>query len=105
MDDLTTHLATMTRPRLLVSAARFGLDDYNRLPALRRLLGVEHLPPQGEILSRLLALEEAQDSLRRDGSAAYRVARHVAVLVALMAEAQMAQPVMKAEVIPLRAVA
>lgn len=102
MDDLTAQIATLTRPRLLVSAARFGLDDYNRLPALRRLLGLDELPSRTEILSRLLVLEEAQDTMRRTNSAAYRVARHVAVLVALMAEAQ---PRPQAEIIPLRAVA
>ena len=97
MSEIIATLHAITRPRLLINAARFGLDDYRRLPALRRLLGVEELPHREIIIARLLELEGEMEAKRRHATADYRVARHVALVVALMWEAQQ---LTQAEVIP-----
>lgn len=97
MREIIANLSAITRPQLLITAARFGLDDYRRLPALRRLLGVEDLPRTPVILARLLEMEAELESKRRHSTADYRVARHVALLVALMWEAN---NLPQAEVIP-----
>lgn len=99
MHEIIATLNAITRPQLLISAARFGLDDYRRLPSLRRLLAVEDLPAPVNILSRLLELEAEQEAKRRSNTADYRVARHVALLVALMAELR---DLPLGEVVPLR---
>ena len=55
MIDLNTRLATLTRPRLLVNAARFGVDDYRREAHLPRLLETENLPRPAAALMALLS--------------------------------------------------
>lgn len=75
------------RPRLLIRAARFGLSDFRRERDLRRILG-DAAPPGMATLARLLDVEEAMEAERTTGAAAYRPARHVEALIALMAEAR-----------------
>lgn len=86
-------VAGLNRPRLLVRAARFGIDDYNRNTHLPRLLGAGHLPRTGESIVRLIDLEADINDRRIAGgvgaAADYSIARHVAVLIALMGEARL----------------
>lgn len=92
MTDLNTLLGALRRPRLLIRAARFGLAEYRRTPALRRMFAAcgAHSPEQ---VVRLLAAREAeQEERRRTGDAGYSVARHVELLIALMAEARLLPP-------------
>lgn len=87
MSDFHAMLAQLRRPRILMRAARFGLDDYRRDRDLRRILGGTRSP---EItVPHLLEEEERLEAIRQDGDAAYSVSRHVEVLIALMAEAQL----------------
>lgn len=89
MQDVLGMIAGLNRPRLLVRAARFGVDDYQRGTHLPRLLGAAHLPRHGEAIVRLIDIE-ADLNQRRVGIAAdYSIARHVAVLIALMGEARL----------------
>lgn len=88
MLDLLGMIGALNRPRLLVSAARFGVDDYSRSAHLPRLLKVAAPPRTGEAIVKLLDLEAALEAKRASGSADYAVARHVAVLAALMGEAR-----------------
>ncbi|ROU04181.1 DUF6477 family protein [Histidinibacterium lentulum] len=91
MQDLYGMVSALRRPRLLVTAARFGLDDYIRdihLPRILRMAG-SSLPRTGTALIRLLDIEESMDARRRAGAADYSVARHVEVLVAVMAETRL----------------
>lgn len=89
MTDPVETLKSLDRPRLLVSAARIGLADYNRQPLLRRLLR-DPVPAGPEAaLARLLELEAGLDASRRAGAADYIAARHVELLIALMGEARL----------------
>lgn len=89
MTDCLAALQSLHRPRLLVSAARFGLEHYRRGTALRRLLGTDAAPAPRVALERLRALEAEQDADRRARAASYSPARHVEILIALMAEARL----------------
>lgn len=82
-------IAGLNRPRLLVRAARFGVDDYNRNIHLPRLLGAGHLPRNGAAIIRLIETESDINDRRVGAAADYSVARHVAVLIALMGEARL----------------
>jgi len=91
MQDLFGMVSALRRPKLLVGAARFGLDDYVRdihLPRILRMAG-SSLPRTGTALIRLLDIEEGMDARRRAGAADYSVARHVEVLIAVMAETRL----------------
>lgn len=84
MTEFRTILANLRRPRLLIRAARFGLEDYRRDRDLRRIVVNSANPDR--ILPALLAEEERLEQIRRAGDHSYPVARHIEVLVALMAE-------------------
>ncbi|WP_038078698.1 DUF6477 family protein [Thioclava pacifica] len=85
----TVDLSHVTRPRLLVRAARFGLEGYSRKRDLKRVLRCAELPRPGTALPMLMAEEEILDQARRDGEATYNVARHIEILIAMMAEARL----------------
>ena len=89
MLDLHTRIATLKRPPLLARAARFGVDDYRRAVHLRRILQCEALPKHGAAIMLLLEMESEIEALRTAGSASYRPARHVEVLIAIMGEAHL----------------
>ncbi|MGJ8611219.1 MAG: DUF6477 family protein [Octadecabacter sp.] len=88
MEDVLTTLSRLNRPQLLVRTARHGIQDYNRLVHLRRLLKSEHVPGPSQAIVTLLELEAVTDQLRQDGRGEYSVARHVEMIVALMCEAR-----------------
>lgn len=92
--DITilSRLATMKRPRLLLRTARFGLADYRREADLRRILRLPATPAPGPAtVQRLIELEERMETERlrpaHEMGATWRAARHVEVLIALIAEA------------------
>lgn len=87
MTDFRSLLADLRRPRLLIRAARFGLADYRRDRDLRRLIDVNTSPDRA--FPCLLSEEERLEDTRRAGDAAYSVARHIEVLIALMAEVRL----------------
>ena len=87
MSDLLGALSSLRRPRLLIRAARFGLRDYNRDRDLRRLMRGEVAPGPNGLFATLLAEEARVEETRRSGDAAYGPARHVELLIALIAEA------------------
>jgi Family of unknown function (DUF6477) len=87
MTDFRTLLANLRRPRLLMHAARFGLGDYRRDRDLRRLVNPAASPE--EVLPRLLSVEEGLEATRIAGDVSYSPARHIDVLIALMAEEQL----------------
>ncbi|GFE63727.1 DUF6477 family protein [Litoreibacter roseus] len=86
MTDLNAALNTLKRPRLLVRAARHGLSDYNRTRDLRRIAGRNAAPGSRALIKSLVEKEESFEITRKDGCATYSIARHIEVLVALMAE-------------------
>ncbi|ADO42826.1 DUF6477 family protein [Ketogulonicigenium vulgare] len=84
-----THpaLTDLRRPRLLVNAARFALEDYNRTVMLPRLLHLLRLPAPGHALEALIETEAEVNATRLTGSATYSIPEHIALLAALLAEA------------------
>jgi hypothetical protein len=86
MTDCRTMLASLRRPRLLMRAARFGLGDYRRERDLRRYV-TQAASPEDTVTS-LMTVEAKLEATRITGDAAYSVARHIEVLIALLAEAQ-----------------
>ena len=87
MSDCCTMLANLRRPRLLMRAARFGLGDYRRDRDLRRLVAPGGSPQ--ETVPHLMQVEERLEATRLAGDAAYSIARHIDVLIALLAEARL----------------
>jgi hypothetical protein len=87
MTDCRTLLATLRRPRLLMRAARFGLAEYRRDRDLRRF--VANAGSTEDTVSSLISAEAKLEATRLKGDVAYSVARHIDVLIALLAEAQL----------------
>lgn len=91
MTDFRTMLAKLRRPRLLIRAARHGLQDYRRERDLCRLIDLGAPPTPEAALARLMNEEEQTELTRVAGDTAYSIARHVDLLIALMAEARLVQ--------------
>lgn len=89
MQDLMTLLKTLKRPRLLIQAARFGGEQYQRDVHLPRLLGDGGRTRGGAALMHLIDIEADHDEKRRAGDPGYDIAAHVEVLSAMMGEAQL----------------
>lgn len=87
MTDCSTLLATLRRPRLLMRAARFGMAEYRRERDLRRYVTGTASPE--DTVTSLMSVEARLEATRIAGDAAYSVARHIEVLIALLAEAQL----------------
>lgn len=80
MTDHHQDLATLTRPRLLVQAARIGAEA----------LLQKGKPGPRRALDRLLSEESEQERKRKDGEADYSPRRHVDLLIALLVVVQTA---------------
>lgn len=89
MKDVHSMLANLRRPRLLVRAARHGLQDYRRDRDLRRLIAPGPAITPDAAMAHLLDAEAQIETTRRAGDASYSIARHVELLIALMAEARL----------------
>ena len=89
MLDLQSLVRQMTRPQLLVRAARFGLDDYRRDKALHRLLGEDGTLRPGEALMQLMDAESELNDRRLSKAADYSIARHIDLLTAIMGETRL----------------
>ncbi|MGR3466011.1 DUF6477 family protein [Limimaricola sp.] len=88
MQDPLSRIAALKRPQLLVDAARFGVELYDRSTALPRLIGPAARGPAQAAMA-LLEREGDIEARRRAGAAEYRPARHVEIMVALMGEARL----------------
>ena len=89
MTDLATLVANLRRPRLLIQAARHGLPEYSRKRDLSRLARLDGTPTPEAALTRLIAEEEALEETRRAGEVSYSLARHIDLLIAILAEARL----------------
>lgn len=89
MQDVTSLLKQLKRPRLIVRAARIGARDYVRKPHLQRLLGYGDLPRPALAVLKLMELERALEDGRQSNEAAYSYGQHVDVLIALIGEANL----------------
>ncbi|TCO69046.1 DUF6477 family protein [Rhodovulum euryhalinum] len=88
MSYVPAPLAQLRRPRLMVQAARFGLADYRRERDLARLLPGARTTNTEAVVDRLIEAEARMDERRQGGDAGYSYARHIEILIALMAEAR-----------------
>ncbi|NDR58278.1 DUF6477 family protein [Aliiruegeria sabulilitoris] len=88
MTDFTQALASLRRPGLLIRAARYGQQGYDRKRDLKRIAGGEEIPAPDRAVKRLMDLEAELEYSRRSRDAAYSASRHVETLIALMAEAR-----------------
>lgn len=89
MSDTRTILANLRRPRLLIRAARHGIQDYRRDRDLRRLIDTPTPPSPETAFARLFDAEAQAEATRRNGDAGYSIMRHVDLLIAMLAEAQL----------------
>lgn len=89
MQDLLSMLNSLRRPRLLIRAARLGAREYVRDRHLKRILGYGTLPRPASALMRLMDIERGIDMSRRQNEAGYSLPRHIDVLIAMVAEAQL----------------
>ena len=89
MTEISALLAGLRRPRLLIRAARCGVNDYNRSRDLRRLTGSRATLSPSSAVTTLIEEEARIDAVRRTGDASYNVTRHVELLIALMGEARL----------------
>ena len=89
MLDIETRIKTLKRPKMLARAARFGVDEYRRDVHLPRLISFDRMPRNGEALVVLMDLEEEMNRQRVSRSGDYRLALHVAVLIAIAGEARL----------------
>ena len=88
MTDFRALLSDLRRPQMLIRAARCGLSDYRRERDLKRLLqGANPSPTQS--VPRLLNEEQQMEAIRTAGEATYSIARHIELLIALMAEVRL----------------
>ncbi|MBU2982287.1 hypothetical protein KO498_10760 [Lentibacter algarum] len=92
MQNLTKRLDALNRPQLLVQAARSGLATYRRETHLSRAMGDfghARLVRTQPALERLLDVEHDLNTQRRTCDTGYSYARHIEVLIAIMAESQL----------------
>jgi hypothetical protein len=76
----------LSRPKLLVKAARAGMAHYRRDRDLAGAL--KRAVPGESLVARLTAAEAACDDARRAGAPSYSPTRHLKLLIALLAEAR-----------------
>ena len=79
-------IRALSRPRILISAARLGMADYDRDTDLRFITRNAKTPSHEDAMHTLLAREKELEADRKDGSAQYSVHEHIRVLTALLAE-------------------
>lgn len=100
---------TLRRPRLLMRAARIGLQDYRRDRDLRRILpqalfsalkaaspeaALVMMAAQGAAMLEWLTEEESRiETARRAATAGYSPLRHIEVMIALLAEKRLTRVV------------
>jgi len=83
-------LPRLRRPAPLIRAAVAGKSQWRRERDLRRTLHCEVVPAPGQALARLRADEDRMNAARQEGAADYDMQQHVLLLIAILAESQLA---------------
>ena len=86
MSNTTEILKKLKRPNILLRAAKFGLENYNREKDLRRITRSMKTPSTTTALNQLVQTEEQLEDARVMGENSYNAQRHITVLTALLAE-------------------
>lgn len=89
MTEIRSLPGRLQRPRLLIRAARHGLADYRRERDLKRLIGTGGQAGPDAALPRLMQEEERMETRRLCGDLGYSFARHIDLLIAVIAEARL----------------
>ncbi|MBL4812511.1 MAG: hypothetical protein JKX69_09205 [Rhodobacteraceae bacterium] len=89
MQDLLSMISHLDRPKILVQAARFGVNDYRRGKHLTRLLQCGSAPRPGNAVIQLMEREHDMNALRVCSAPDYSIAGHIELLIALLGEARM----------------
>ncbi len=97
MLDLQPEKTPMKRPRLLVQAARFGLENYCRERDIKRLLDISSVPQIGSALRLLTQAEEEMNVQRASHGTYYSYSRHIELLTAIMAEISLISQISKSK--------
>ena len=89
MKDINSHINALKRPALLVRAARHGAETYNRQAHLNKYIDLDPLPGPSVVLMQLFDIEKEINHARIHKNGTYTPSKHIDVLVAIMAEAQL----------------
>ncbi len=89
MQDILSRISMLNRPKLLVSAARHGAQNYQRARHLPRLLNPGDSVKNGQALMLLSDVEDTLNEQRLNHDTTYSLMRHVEVLIAIVGEAQL----------------
>lgn len=84
--QLEDVLKDITRPSILMRAARISLTSYSRDRDLKRIFRVQYLPQPRQVLERLVHQETELEEARKTGNAAYDLKFHIQVMTALLQE-------------------
>jgi hypothetical protein len=84
MTDAATLTANLRRPKILLRAARLGMQDYRRDRDLKRLV---HSPYKSEeTITQLIDTEQAMEDNRKNNDLGYSFIKHIEVMIALLCE-------------------
>lgn len=89
MFNIIDLLENLRRPKILVRAAKLGLQEYNRETHLKKITRSPVTGSSNAIIDRLLVQENTLEDARRKGDASYNVQHHIRVLTAVLAEARL----------------
>lgn len=89
MINANSPLSSLTRPKILINAARLGMADYDRDADLRFIVKTNQKPAHGEAIETLLTREGELEDNRKNAQASYSVHEHICVLTALLAEVRL----------------
>jgi hypothetical protein len=84
--QLEDVLYDISRPKILLSAAKICMKTYSREKDLKRLIGAFRLNEPYQILKRLTLQESDLENERIYGSATYDMKLHIMIMAALLHE-------------------
>ena len=88
MQDVLGMMNRLTRPKLLIRAARLGAEDYRRDTHLQRVLGYGQTPRTADALMQLMQHEAVMNDQRKARDARYSLTSHLDLLIAMVGEAR-----------------
>jgi len=74
------------RPKILMQAAKIGLETYRRDTDLKKILGAYTAKNDAQIISQLSDREIELEQARKNGNAAYDMNKHIQIMTALLQE-------------------
>ena len=85
MSQIVELITALRRPRILVQAARHGVQSYDSKREIMKLTGYNSSTAEA-LVDCLARRERLLDRERREGSETYDMHQHIQVLTALLAE-------------------